>query len=102
MPMLWQDSLNLSESNCFPLSTVKVFSTPNLQIMFCQKNFFTASKVIVASGLASIHLVKYSITTTANLFPPCQGGSGLTRFMPHLCNGQVGGMSRTTAEGFDW
>ena len=67
--MLLQNSLNLSESNCFPLSTVNVLGTSNLQIMFCQKNFFTVSKVIVASGLASIHLVKYSIATTANLFP---------------------------------
>ena len=69
MPMLWQNSLNLSESNCFPLSTVRVLSTPNLQIMLYQKNFFTISEVIVASGLASIHLVKYSIATTTNLFP---------------------------------
>jgi len=37
--------------------------------MFCQKNFFTDSDVILASGLASIHLVKYSMATTANLFP---------------------------------
>ena len=87
MSMLWQNSLKLSESNYFPLSTVKVLGTPNLQIMFCQKNFFTVSEVIVASGLASIHLVKYSIATTMNLFPPCEGGSGLTRSMPHLCNG---------------
>ena len=70
MPMLLQNSLNLSESNCLPLSTVKVLGTPNLQIMFYQKNFFTASDVIVASGLASIDLVKYSMATTVNLFPP--------------------------------
>ena len=69
--------------------------------MFCQKNFFTASEVIVASGLASIHLLKYSIATTVNLFPPCDGGSGPTRSMPHICNGQVGGMSCTTTKGFD-
>ena len=69
VPKLLQNSLNLSESNCFPLSTVSVLGTPNLQIMFCQKNFFTDSEVIVASGFASIHLVKYSIATTANLFP---------------------------------
>jgi hypothetical protein len=36
---------------------------------FARKNFFTESKVIDASGFASIHLVKYSTTTTANLFP---------------------------------
>jgi len=84
------------------LSTVRVLDTPNLQIMFYQKNFFTVSNVIFASGLASIHLVKYSMATTANLFPPCDGGSGPTRSMPHLCRGQVGGMSCTTAKDFDW
>jgi hypothetical protein len=37
--------------------------------MFCQKKFCTKSEVIDASGFASIHLAKYSTTTTANLFP---------------------------------
>jgi hypothetical protein len=37
--------------------------------MFCQKNFLTVSNVIVANGLASIHLVKYSTAIIANLFP---------------------------------
>ena len=102
MPMLWQNSLNLSESKCFPLLTVKVLGTPNLQIIFYKKKIFTVSEVIVASGLASIHLVKYSIATTMNLFPPpCEGGSGPMRSMPHLCNGQVDRMGCTTAEGFD-
>ena len=89
------------ESNCFPLSTVKVLCTLNLQIIFCQKNFFTNSDVIVASGLGSIHLVKYSIATTANLFPPCDGGNGPTRSMPHVSRGRVGGMSCMAVEGFD-
>ena len=101
MPMFLHNSLNLSELNCFPLSTVKVFSTPNLQIMFCQKNFFTASKVIVASGLASIHLCKVLDCYYYKFVSPCDGGSGPMRFMPHLCSGQVGGMSCTMAEGLD-
>jgi hypothetical protein len=33
------------------------------------EDFFTDSEVMVAKGFASIHLVKYSIATTANLFP---------------------------------
>ena len=101
VPVLLQNSLKLSKSNCFLLSTVRVLGTPNLQIMFYQKNFFTISDVIFASGLASIHLMKYSMATTTNLFPPCDGGSGPTRSMPHLCWSQVGGMSCTAAEGFD-
>jgi hypothetical protein len=80
---------------------MRVLGTPNLQMMFCQKNFFIDSKVIVAKGFASIHVVKYSIATTTNLFLPYEGGNGPTRSMPHLCNGQVGGMSCTVAEGFD-
>jgi hypothetical protein len=101
VPMLLQNSLKLSESNCFPLSTINDLGTPNLRMMFYQKNFLTDSNVMVASGLASIHLVKYSTATTTNLFPPCEGGSGPTRSIPHLCNDQVGGMSCVSTKGLD-
>jgi hypothetical protein len=38
--------------------------------MFCQKNFWAVFDVIVETALASIHLVKYSTATKANLrFP---------------------------------
>ena len=84
MPIFLHNSLKLSELNCFPLSTIRVLGTPNVQIIFCQKNFFTISDVILVNGLASIHLVNYSMATTANLFPHCDGGSGPTRSMPHL------------------
>jgi hypothetical protein len=102
VPMLVQNSLNLSESNCLPLSTISVLGTPNLHTMFSQKKFFTESKVIDASGLASIHLVKYSTATTLNLFPPCEGGRGATRSMPHLWSGHIGGISCISAESFAW
>jgi hypothetical protein len=101
VPMLVQKSLKFSKSNYFPLSTVNDLSTPNLHTMFCQKNFLTDSEVIVASGSASIHLVKYSTATTTNLFPLCEGGNGPTRSIPHLCNGQIGGMSCVSTEGLD-
>ena len=68
--MLWQNSLIFSESNYFPLSTFNKLGTPNLHTMFCQKNILIVSKVFVASGFASIHLVKYSMEMTVNLFPP--------------------------------
>ena len=96
---LLQKSLKLSKSNYLPLSTVRVLGTSNLQTMFCQKNFFTHSEVMVTRGFASIHLVKYSIATTANLFPPYEGGKGPIRSIPHLCNGQVGDISYVAAEG---
>jgi hypothetical protein len=100
--MLVQNSLNLLESNCLPLSTVSVLGTPNLHTMFCQKNFFTEIEVIDASSFASIHLVKYSTATTANLFPPCEGGRGPTRLMPHLWSGHIGGISCIFAKCFAW
>jgi hypothetical protein len=101
VPMHVHKSLKFSESNYFPLSTVNDLSTTNMHKMFCQKNFLTDSNVIVASGLASIHLVKYSTTTMANLFPPCECGNGPTRSIPHLYNGRVGGMSFVFGEGLD-
>lgn len=67
--MFWQNCLKRSESNCFPLSTIRTFGTPNLQTMFYQKNFLTIAEVMLASGLASIHLVKYLIATTTYLLP---------------------------------
>jgi hypothetical protein len=62
-----KNTLKRSESKCLPLSTVTYFGTSNLHIMFCQKNFLTTLEVIFTSGLASIHLVKYSTATTAYL-----------------------------------
>jgi hypothetical protein len=52
------------------------FGTPNRQMIFCQKSFWTVAKVIVASGLASIHFEKYSTATTTYLRFPWAGGSG--------------------------
>jgi hypothetical protein len=63
--------------------------TPNRQMIFCQKSFWTMAKVIMASGLASIHFEKYSTSTTTYLRFPWAGGSGPSKSSPHLCNGQV-------------
>ena len=41
--------------------------TPNLQMMFYQKNFLIVSDVMLIRGLASIHFVKYSTVTAAYL-----------------------------------
>jgi hypothetical protein len=52
------------------LSTVSSDGTPKRQTMFCQKIFWAVFDVIVETALASIHLVKYSTATKANLrFP---------------------------------
>jgi len=68
--------------------------------MFYQKNFLIVSEVIVASGFASIHLVKYAIATTANLFPLYVVRKGRTKSIPHICKGHVCAMSCVYAEGF--
>jgi hypothetical protein len=49
--------------------------------------------VMVARGLASIHLVKYSTATTVNLKLPWAVGSGPTMSIPQCCSGQVGVIS---------
>jgi hypothetical protein len=64
--------------------------TPNRQMIFCHKNFWTVAEVIIASGLALIHFEKYSTATTTYLRFPWAGGSGPSKSSPHLCNGQVG------------
>src|SRR5690348_13051830 len=90
VPICSQNSLNASASNCVPLSTVIAFDTLKRQTIFCQKNFWTVTEVIVAKGFASIHLEKYSTVTTTYFRFPCAGGSGPSKSRPHLCNGQVG------------
>jgi hypothetical protein len=70
VPMEKQKSLKSWLSNCLPLSTVSSDGTPKRQTMFCQKNFCAVFNVMVDTALASIHLVKYSTATKANLrFP---------------------------------
>jgi hypothetical protein len=56
VPIRSQKSLNASASNCVLLSTVIAFGTSKRQTIFCQKNFWTVTEVIVAKGFASIHL----------------------------------------------
>jgi hypothetical protein len=70
--------------------------------MFCQKNFWTVTEVIVAKGFTSIHLEKYYTTTTTYLKLPCAGGSGPNKSRPYLCNGQVGCINWVSDEGCFW
>jgi hypothetical protein len=48
------------------------------------------AEVIVAKGFASIHLEKYSTSTTTYFRLPCAGDSGPNKSNPHLCNDHVG------------
>jgi hypothetical protein len=102
VPIDRQYSLKSWQSNCFPLSIVSSLGTPNLQMIFCQKNFLIVAEVMVARGLASIHFVKYSTATTANLKLPWAVGSGPTMSIPQRCSVQVGVMSCDGAPGLRW
>jgi hypothetical protein len=78
VPTWLQNALNASESNRVPLSTIMDFSTPERQIMFCQKNFWMLVEVMVAKDFASIHFEKYSTATTMwfRLLRAPRGGGG--------------------------
>jgi hypothetical protein len=102
IPIRSQKSLNVLASNWVPLSMVIAFSTPKRQIMFCQKNLCTVTKVIAAKGFASIHLEKYFTATTTYFKFPRAGGSGPNKSKPHLCSGQVGCIKWVRDEGHFW
>lgn len=70
IPMLLQNYLKLSLSNFCPLSTIKILETSKLQMIFCQKNFWTLVELRFDNGFSSIHVVKYSIAITVNLQLP--------------------------------
>jgi hypothetical protein len=63
------------------------------------ENFCDVFAVIFYTALASIHVVKYSIATKANLRLPCVVGNGLTMSRPQHCSGQVWAMNFVNCEG---
>jgi hypothetical protein len=68
--------------------------------MICyQKNFLTVCEVIVANGLASIHLVKYLTMTIAKQRFLGAVGIGSTRSIAHRRRGQVGKIKVVGAPG---
>ena len=68
-----------------------VFMTP-YQFITYLLNSTTASKLVVAIGLALIHLVSLSIMTNKWSKPPGEGGSFLTRSSPQTAKGHVIGI----------
>src|SRR6266542_2270304 len=62
MPISSHESLNSDPVNCVPLSMMILLDTPNLTTMFW-KNSLVLAAVIVVTGLASIHLVNFSMAT---------------------------------------
>jgi hypothetical protein len=45
--------------------------TPKRQMMFCKKNFLIAAELMLMTGFASIHLVKYLTAMMANEILSC-------------------------------
>ncbi|GKA90034.1 hypothetical protein Tco_0811846 [Tanacetum coccineum] len=71
-------SLNGLSLNFFPLSDIISPGRPNLQTMLSHTNFLIWLPVMVATGFALIHFMKYSIATIKNLtLPPAMS-------IPHL------------------
>jgi hypothetical protein len=99
VPVEVQNSKKSWLSNCFSLSTVNSKGAPKRQTMFCQKKFCVVFVVTVDTALASIHFVKYSTTTKANLRLSCVVCSGPTMLRPHRCNGQVWVINFVNCEG---
>jgi hypothetical protein len=67
--------------------------------MFCQKNLCVVFDFIVDTTLASIHLMKHSIATKANLRLPYAVGNGPMISSPQCCSGQVCAMNFVNCEG---
>ena len=59
------------------------------QVMICSRiNFATAALGACQSGIASTHLVKYSMATRIQIWPPEAGPIGPIRSSPQVWNGQ--------------
>ena len=71
-----QNILNFSLSNCFPLSIIKVWGMPNLQMNSFQKKYYIRASVIVGTASTSTHFVKWSMATIKNFFGDVETGNG--------------------------
>src|SRR6266540_7483450 len=91
MPSSLHQSLNSDPVNCVPLSVIILLGTPNLTTM-SWKNSFALATVIVATGLASIHLVNLSMATKRCVKPPGTLCRGLTMLRPQTANNHVIGI----------
>src|SRR5207244_5418815 len=79
---------NSDSVNLVPLSMMILLGTPNLTTM-SWKNSFALAVVIVAIGLASIHLVNLSMAMKRCVKPPDALCRGPTMSRPQTANDQV-------------
>jgi len=73
--------------NCRSLLVMVVCGMPYLHIISFQMNCWTCWAVMVANGLASIHLVKYLMTTIRNFTWPFPEEKGPRMSFPHFAKG---------------
>ena len=87
MPNLEQNPLNLSLSNCFPLSVIKVWGMPNLHMISFQKKCWIHASMMVGTASTSTHFVKWSTATIRNFFWDVKTGNGPRISIPHIAKG---------------
>jgi hypothetical protein len=75
--------------NWDPLSVMIWFGTPNLHMMDLM-NFTVDCLLILTIGIASGHLVKLSMATYRNWYPPTVRGNGPTMSNPHTAKRHKG------------
>jgi hypothetical protein len=94
-------------SKCFGVELSAIVNSKGLQDSkaandILLKNFWIVVEVIIARTFASIHLEKYSTSTTTYFKFPCVARIGPIISIPHLCRGHVGWISRVNDEGCSW
>ena len=92
MPRSSQYSVKAVLANCVPLSVMILLGTPKRVIMFFVMKRMATSEVILATGSASIHLVKVSMATNRNLSPPVVVGKGPRISSPQTAKGHDRGI----------
>ena len=87
MPNSEQKALNLSLSNYFPLSVIKVWGMPNLHMTSFQKKCWIRASVMVGTASTSTHFMKWSTATIRNFFWDVETGNGHRISIPHIAKG---------------
>jgi len=75
---------NVWLANWVPLSDTKHFGTPKRHTMFFHTKCWTLWGVICATGLVSIHFVKYSMATTRYFICRTAKGNGPIMLIPQV------------------
>jgi hypothetical protein len=97
-PNLVDSSTKTSFSKCLPWSETSCRGTSKWEMTWLKKKCVVVLDVLLNVGIASSHLVKYSMTTMMYLCPLLDGGLHIMKLMPHLQKGPAV-MTRCRREG---